>query len=218
MPPINPVSASAGGGASAAQGAPSSLGRDDFLLLLVTQLRYQDPLNPLQAQDFASQLAEFTAMEQQLRTNELLEAQEARDESRLLEARESMALGLIGRTVLTEGDTLEVVGDAPPAAYVRMEGPAAIRIEVLGAGGEPLLAVPYVAATAGTHRIDLGEAGAALPPGSYRVRVTSDSGVEVSAMAAQVVLGVRFEPSGPVVLTGSGPVALSDVHQINLNP
>jgi len=40
------------------------LGRDAFLQLLVTQLRHQDPLNPLEARDMVAQLAQFASLEQ----------------------------------------------------------------------------------------------------------------------------------------------------------
>ena len=76
---------------------PGGLGKDDFLRLLVTQLQYQDPLDPLDAQDFASQLAEFTAMEQQILTNELLQAQIDMDSASILETQNSAAIGMIGQ-------------------------------------------------------------------------------------------------------------------------
>jgi len=214
MPPITPVAGAGVTGAPSSAGSSSAMGRDDFLLLLVAQLRHQDPLNPIQAQDFASQLAQFTAMEQQLRTNELLEAQGRRDELRLGEARESMAVGLLGRVVLTEGDLLQVSGGEPVAAHVRTDGAGGFRVDVLDESGNAVLSLRQAVPAGGVHRIDLGEAGAALPPGRYVVRVEGESGTSARPLTAQMVRGVRFDASGPVVLTEVGELRLSQVLQI----
>ncbi|MBP2017000.1 flagellar basal-body rod modification protein FlgD [Symbiobacterium terraclitae] len=63
---VNGTQASAASGAmeTTRTGRADQLGKMDFLNLLVTQLRYQDPLNPVDDREFLAQLAQFSALEQ----------------------------------------------------------------------------------------------------------------------------------------------------------
>jgi flagellar basal-body rod modification protein FlgD len=78
--------------ASAATLQSNSMGMEDFLKILLTQLTYQDPLKPVDNQEFMAQMAQFTALEQSQQMNEkmsLLVSNQAALQS----------VGLIGRTV-----------------------------------------------------------------------------------------------------------------------
>ncbi|MEW6517315.1 MAG: flagellar hook capping FlgD N-terminal domain-containing protein [candidate division FCPU426 bacterium] len=72
--------------------AIGSLGKTDFLNLLATQLRYQDPLNPLESNEFISQLAQFSALETADNTRTAVE-QMSKQESR------QFATQLLGKNV-----------------------------------------------------------------------------------------------------------------------
>ena len=61
-------------GSDTAQSATISSDFETFLKMLTAQMENQDPLNPLDSQDFATQLATFSGVEQQVKTNDLLKA------------------------------------------------------------------------------------------------------------------------------------------------
>ncbi len=77
---------------TAATGANSSLGKDDFLKLFVSQLQHQDPLSPMENAEFMGQMASFSTLEQVAKlasANEQLAAQMSL----------TGAVGLLGRNV-----------------------------------------------------------------------------------------------------------------------
>ncbi|MBT8489284.1 MAG: flagellar hook capping protein [Gemmatimonadetes bacterium] len=206
-------------GASAASGlfGPGSLDKEDFLRLLVTQLQYQDPLDPLDAQDFASQLAEFTALEQQLNTNQLIEQQIEMTSASMVESQNSVAIGLIGNGIVADGDHVELTGEAGDAAYIHTSGPATVTIEILDASGSVVLTTSVAVTEDGLHRVDLGSASDDLAAGHYTLSVEVAAGVEGTTarpLASGVVQGVRWGDDGPVLVVGDTEVPLSGVLEI----
>lgn len=103
------------------RGPQDVLGKDDFLKLLVTQLRHQDPLSPIADQEFIAQLAQFSALEQM---QNVAKGIEQLTELQLWIGGMGQAAALLGRTVVVvdfeTGELLEgvvtasrVVGGVP---------------------------------------------------------------------------------------------------------
>ena len=87
------------------------LSQEDFLEVLLTQLSFQDPLDPLDNKDFIAQLAQFTTLDQSRQANDKLET--------LLSFQSvSQAIGLIGKTVEVRTDTGTVVGEVIASAFL----------------------------------------------------------------------------------------------------
>lgn len=109
-----PATASDTGTAPAASGF-SGGDFETFLKMLTTQIKHQDPLNPMEGSDFAVQLATFSGVEQQVRTNQLLEQLTTERAAGL-----GTLAGWIGREVRTTApiafDGTPVTLDVQPAA------------------------------------------------------------------------------------------------------
>jgi len=75
---------------------PAAFGLQDFMKILLTQLTYQDPLKPMDNQQFMSQIAQFTTLEQSQQLNDKID--------RLLAIQSAtQSIGLIGKTVDVNG-------------------------------------------------------------------------------------------------------------------
>jgi flagellar basal-body rod modification protein FlgD len=79
-----------------------TLGQDDFLKLLITQMTSQDPLNPQKDTDFIAQMAQFSALEQSRTMSS--DMTNLRDQQQILQATD-----LIGRTVAVQKDKSTVI-------------------------------------------------------------------------------------------------------------
>lgn len=102
----------------------ASLQQEDFLKLLLTQLSFQDPLEPLDNQEFLAQVAQFTGLEQSRQTND-------RMESLLAFSSANQALGLLGKTVEVQTDSGPVVAEV---STVRFENGVALLTVLLEDG------------------------------------------------------------------------------------
>jgi len=87
---------------TAARKPVTELGKDQFLQILVTQLRNQDPMQPMQDKDFIAQMAQFSALEQTMNMATQMTA---------LRQSAGMAAGLIGKTVGWQETTNDGVVD-----------------------------------------------------------------------------------------------------------
>jgi flagellar basal-body rod modification protein FlgD len=95
-------------------GAQQQLGRDEFLQLLVTKLRYQDPLKPVTDEDFVAQLAQFSTLEQMNQISEGISTSNQWDFLQMQSINNTMAANLIGKEVKAtyNGLYLQSDGDA----------------------------------------------------------------------------------------------------------
>lgn len=210
---INPLQAAGIGSEPSLLGSGDNMGKNEFLQLLVAQLRYQDPLNPMEAQEFASQLAEFSGLEQQIKTNELLEAQVTVQANLADGLQTSAAVSAIGHSVLAVGDTLEAAGDGSDKLTFDLPQDADVTVRLLDADGNVAHTVDAGSLTAGRQQIDLDSIGA----GTYTVEIDAtgaDGAVAATTYTSGRVEGVRWGPNGLVFVINGREVPFASVLEI----
>lgn len=105
---IESIGAVVGNSSTALQAA--GIGQEDFLKILLTQLSFQDPLKPLDNQEFIAQMAQFTSLEQTRQLNE-------RTDALLSIQSATQSIGLIGKTVEVRTDAGTTVGQVTTITF-----------------------------------------------------------------------------------------------------
>lgn len=191
---------------------------DTFLSILTTQLKNQNPLDPLDTNQFTAQLVQFSGVEQQLKTNEFLEAL-------LLNTQTSYradAVSYIGKQVSASGETAELVDGGAYWAYNADANVANATVSIKDAAGNVVYTeTGSLNAGPGAFLWDgVGSDGNTKPDGIYTIEIkgTNLAGneVKVSTSSVGIVTGVDFSGAEPMLTVGKNKVALSDVTDIQL--
>lgn len=186
---------------------------DNFLKLLTTQLSNQDPLSPLDATQFTTQLAQFSMVEQQINTNERL--------SQLVGAQGvnqgSYSVAFLGKMVEAQGSTSELKNGSAEWSYLLQSGSSSTQIQILDETGQAVRTIPGEQA-AGLHKFawdGKDNDGVQLPEGAYTIQVSAvqadGSPVNVVTSAVSQVTGISFSNGEVQLHTLVGTVALGDI-------
>tara|TARA_B110000027_G_C16063107_1_gene275489 strand:+ start:485 stop:1180 length:696 start_codon:yes stop_codon:yes gene_type:complete len=129
----NSATASAAAGDSNSAAAQAKLDEDlnKFLNLLVTQLKNQDPLDPMDANEFTSQLVQFASVEQQIYQNSNLEKMLSLQETSQI----STMVDFIGNQVEFFGQDVPLVDGRAEFSYVMPQGVAKGTINIANSSG-----------------------------------------------------------------------------------
>lgn len=175
------------------------MGKEDFLTLLVAQLQNQDPLNPDDATEFTSQLAEFSSLEQLQNLNDSMEglanAQQQSDRF--------ATMGLMGQEVVYADSSFTFDGDPVKVGY-QLDGTASsVTMTIQDETGSTVATLHPTELRKGDHFLEwdgLDSEGNELPAGKYDIVLQANAAGENSTIAIlplvqSEVTGVDFSNS-----------------------
>jgi flagellar basal-body rod modification protein FlgD len=192
--------------------------QDDFLKLLIAQLQNQDPLQPMDNQQFAAQLATFNSLGQLIEINNKLGALQTGQGA----ASQYNAASLIGKEISSAGNEINLVSDSPATiAYQLGANAARVVINVFNGAGALVRRIDAGARAAGDQTVawdGKDNAGKSLAAGEYGFTINAvdlaGKPVAASGKIQGVVTGVKLDGAEPVLEVGVLEVPLSAVSAV----
>jgi len=192
--------------------------KDDFLKLLVAQLKNQDPLSPLDSFEFTAQLSRFSQLEQLMNLNAAME-----DVQWLLGSSVILgAVSFIGKEVTAAENTIWLEDEeATPIHYRIQQQVSSLRVTIYDEDYQVVRVIDL-----GPRDPGEGEAiwdgrdgkGTLLPSGKYHFKVeaedTSGNPVEVPTWVQGKVTGLTVEDGEVCLLMGNLPISLSSIMEV----
>lgn len=215
---------SAGQAAMAKQLQKNSMDKQAFLELLVTQLRHQDPMDPLKQEEYAAQLAQFSQVEQLTNLNEKLEQMYGSNMQLNRSISNMMATTLVGKKARAQGNSIRYSAADPMELSYQLTQPASdATITIRDGNGQAVRteALGYQDAGEGEFHWDgLYDNGARAVDGAtytYEVTATDANGeaVDVYSFIQGTISGVEYGSDGQMYfLMGNHRVSAGDVQRI----
>ncbi len=213
MVEINPYSALSNLGSSGKDRLGIADNFDTFLSLLTTQLLNQNPLDPLDANQFTQQLVQFTEVEQSIKQNENLEKLIQLSAANTL----TNIVGFLGSEVTLSGTNSELKDGTASWNYETEGASDNTTISVLDSNGVPIFTTSGPVTSGKSTFLWDGrtDAGTTAADGTYTLSITAVDGngtaLKVTTQVVGVVDGINFKGNEPVLLIGSLEVKLDEI-------
>lgn len=191
----------------------TTMGKDDFMKLLLAQLKNQDPLNPMSDTDFAAQLAQFSSLEQLTNLNTELQTQGVNQ----LTLGYAQSANMVGKEVTANsGNTVTANGSNVNLSYSLDKDAQNVTISILDQNGNVVQTLNEVNQTAGVNTVTWDSSN--VTQGDYTFQVTAKDSqgqtVSTSTMTAGLVTAVHFKNNQISVTVNGQEVPLSSIVEI----
>lgn len=193
------------------------LDKDDFLKLLLIQLKYQDPTSPMDSEKILSQTSQLAALESSSNTNKALESLSAS----LLSSAQFSTVAAIGKIADTGSNGMIFEqGDSPSFEIYFPDAIASGNVEVKNADGNVVKTIPILPNEKGVYSFDwngITDAGSAASSGVYYLEASysNPAGESLKTRAgAYPIESIRFEDGKSLLKLGSSYVPFDSITEI----
>ena len=205
------------GGLAGALSGNKQLGQNDFLTLLVTQLKNQDPLKPMDNTTFVAELAQFSQLDQSTKQVQLLQQSITNQTDSLQYA----LLPMVGRTVQVEGSVIDLKNGPATLTYALAGNASSVRVTVLDQQGKAIRTLDLGSQDAGKQEVQWdgrNQNGALMPAGLYQYQIAAKDlkGAAVVAAPSSVltITGVRMVDGTPQLVAGNQVIDRSSIVEL----
>jgi flagellar basal-body rod modification protein FlgD len=187
-----------------------------FLQLLTTQLQNQNPLDPLDTNQFTQQLVEFAGVQQQLNTNDSLATLVSLQQT----SQATQALNYVGKTAVVSGSTAAL---ANSTATWQLSVPTAstVNITIANSTGQTVFTGSYNASAGNNQPFEWngqGNDGTQWPDGNYTLTATAKDGggntVAITSAIEGTVNSVDLTQSPPLLSIGGHTYTVNQIQSI----
>jgi flagellar basal-body rod modification protein FlgD len=215
---INAVTTNDTTAAAAAMKKETGLNKDDFLQLLVTQLKNQDPLNPQDSSAFVAQLAQLTQVEETYNINTNLQNLLSSQNN----ANNLSSVSLIGKVVSAQGSQVALTSGSQSTVGMNLPSDVTqVSVQIKDASGKIVRTLTQGATAAGVSSMTWdgrGDKDQVLPSGTYSFTVSgidaSGGKIQGTPMIQGKVSGVRLDGSTLVLTVNGLDVPLSSIVEV----
>jgi flagellar basal-body rod modification protein FlgD len=211
-----PVGSSASSGTNALASQQIAGNFQTFLQLLTTQLQNQNPLDPLDTNQFTQQLVEFAGVEQQLNANSSLQTLVSLQQT----AQSTQALQFVGKTAVVNGSTNSLT-NSTATWDLNVPSNSNVTLSIANSAGQTVFTGTYSAAAGNNQPFTWngqGNDGTQWPDGQYTLTATaadaSGNSVGVTTQVQGVVSSVDLTQSPPLLTIAGQTYTVNQIQRI----